>query len=224
MAPSPPHTNPNSPIRIAIVDDHALFLQGLSYVFANATSDLTVACFSTATAFLETLDAGRTFDVIVTDLAMKPVNGIALIRALRARGNGVQVVVLSASEDAMVRTTAQEVGAFCFVHKSSKEEVLLEAVLAAHRKGPLPARALRHGLRRSVLQQDGTDTVIQPKLGPQQQRILAMMADGHTNNQIALALSISENTVKTHAKSIFRELSVSNRTSAVQRARELALF
>ncbi len=75
-----------------------------------------------------------------------------------------------------------------------------------------------------IFRPDGTDTIVQPKLGLQQQRILGMMAEGATNKDIARALSISENTVKTHAKAIFRELSVSSRAAAVQRARELALF
>ncbi|MFV1602504.1 MULTISPECIES: response regulator transcription factor [unclassified Phaeobacter] len=211
-------------IRLAIIDDHAIFLQGLSYVFESSALDLDVTSFTTATDFLAEIDSGRTWDVVITDLAMKPFNGIALIGALRARNIGVQVIVLSASEDAKTRTNAQMVGAFRFVHKSCEEQVLLDAILAAADEGPLPAKSIENGARRTMFQSDGMDTIVRPKLGPQQQRILSMMAEGYTNKSIARALSISENTVKTHAKTIFRELSVGNRAAAVQRARELALF
>ncbi len=214
----------SSPIRLAVIDDHALFLQGLAYVFRNCSLDLDVQSFTTATEFLEQIDDEREWDVIVTDLAMKQINGIALIGALRARKIGTQVIVLSASEDAITRSNADAVGAFCFVHKSSEETVLLEAIAAAHKAGPLPPRSVQNGARRMIFQPDGTDTIVRPKLGPQQQRILSMMAKGATNKDIARALSISENTVKTHAKTIFRELSVGSRAAAVQRARELALF
>ncbi|WP_299934116.1 response regulator transcription factor [uncultured Pelagimonas sp.] len=212
------------PIRLAIIDDHAIFLQGLFYVFERSPLDLDVRSFTTATDFLQETDNGQTWDVVITDLAMKPFNGIALIGALRARNIGVQVIVLSASEDAITRTNAQMVGAFRFVHKSCEEHVLLDAITAAFAEGPLPAKSIENGARRTMFQSDGTDTVVRPKLGPQQQRILSMMAEGSTNKDIARALTISENTVKTHAKTIFRELSVGTRAAAVQRARELALF
>ncbi|WP_127116014.1 response regulator transcription factor [Shimia sediminis] len=212
------------PIRLAIIDDHALFLRGLLYVFANCALNLRVDSFTSATDFLESVDGGQNYDVVITDLAMKQVNGIALIAALRARSIGVQVIVLSASEDAMTRSNAEMVGAFCFVHKACEEQVLLDAIQAAFEAGPLPSHSVRKGTRRTMFKADGTDTIVRPKLGPQQLRILSMMADGSTNKDIARALSISENTVKTHAKGIFRELSVGGRTAAVQRARELALF
>lgn len=214
----------NSSIRLAVIDDHVLFLQGLAYVLENCDLDLEVHSFTTATSFLKATDEGQDWDVVVTDLAMKQINGIALIGALRAREMGVQVIVLSASEDAITRNNAEMVGAFSFVHKSSDDQDLLDAIKSAHEAGPLPMRSVQNGTRRIVFQPDGTDKIVQPKLGPQQQRILGMMAEGATNKDIARALSISENTVKTHAKAIFRELSVSSRAAAVQRARELALF
>ena len=213
-----------SSIRLAVIDDHMLFLQGLAYMFENCHLDLEVQNFTTATSFLQATDDGQEWDVVITDLAMKQINGIALIGALRARDIGVQVIVLSASEDAITRSNAEMVGAFCFVHKSSDEQGLLDAITSAHEAGPLPVRSVQNGARRMIVEPDGTDTIVHPKLGPQQQRILAMMAEGATNKDIARALSISENTVKTHAKAIFRELSVGSRAAAVQRARELALF
>lgn len=211
-------------IRLAIIDDHSLFLSGLNYVFENSILDLEVHSFTSASDFLEETDRGGVWDVIITDLAMKQINGIALIGALRARNLGVQVIVLSASEDEITRSNADLVGAFCFVHKSSDEHVLLDAIKSAYDTGPIPSYSVQKGARRMIFSSEGTDTIVQPQLGPQQRRILAMMAKGSTNKEIARALSISENTVKTHAKTIFRELSVSSRAAAVQRARELALF
>ncbi|MFY0681636.1 MAG: response regulator transcription factor [Thalassovita sp.] len=211
-------------LQIALVDDHALFLEGIRHLLTDNTTDLEPHVYQSSLLLLEEIDQGKSFDVIVTDLAMKEINGIALIGALRARGVDVPVIVLSAAEDAITRANTDLVGAFRFVHKSAEKEVLFDAIYSAAKSGPLPAGAVRRASNRHLIDKDGVDHVIQPQLGARQLKILSLVSTGATNKAIGEQLSISENTVKTHVKAIFRELGVKSRTEAVQRARSLALI
>ena len=211
-------------LQIALVDDHALFLEGIRHLLTDNTTDLELHVYQSSLLLLEEIDQGKSFDVIVTDLAMKEINGIALIGALRARGVDVPVIVLSAAEDAITRANTDLVGAFRFVHKSAEKEVLFDAIYSAAKSGPLPAGAVRRASNRHLIDKDGVDHVIQPQLGARQLKILSLVSTGATNKAIGEQLSISENTVKTHVKAIFRELGVKSRTEAVQRARSLALI
>ena len=211
-------------LQIALVDDHALFLEGIRHLLTDNTTDLELHVYQSSLLLLEEIDQGKSFDVIVTDLAMKEINGIALIGALCARGVDVSVIVLSAAEDAITRANTDLVGAFRFVHKSAEKEVLFDAIYSAAKSGPLPAGAVRRASNRHLIDKDGVDHVIQPQLGARQLKILSLVSTGATNKAIGEQLSISENTVKTHVKAIFRELGVKSRTEAVQRARSLALI
>ncbi|MGH1417063.1 MAG: response regulator [Pelagimonas sp.] len=211
-------------LRVAIVDDHALFLEGFVKLLSDYPTPLVPMAFNAATQLLKAVDDGAEFDVVIADLAMKNVNGIALIGALKARDYTAPVIVLSGTEDAITRANAEMVGAFRFVHKSASMEEVFSAIQAASSyTAPLVSR--RHNAGQSdQMDEHGIERVLLPQLPPQQLKILELMATGRTNRAIGEELSISENTVKTHIKAIFRELSVSTRTAAVQRARELVLI
>lgn len=212
------------PAHIAIVDDHALFLRGIEHLLAHYPGALEVLTFPSGLDLLDAVDNGLQFDLVITDLAMKTINGIALIHALRQRLISVPVIVLSASEDAVTRANAEQIGAFCFLHKSVDQALLFDTIAEALTTRPLAARAMRKAASGLGEDAEGMEQVLVPQLGAQQLRILAMLAGGARNAEIAEHLNISENTVKTHLKAIFRALGVNTRTAAVQRGRELVLF
>ena len=199
----------NTQAKIAIVDDHALFLDGLVGLLQGVDALTPIAPFTSGLDLLGALDAGARFELIVTDLTMRDLNGLALITAVRTKAPHVPVVVLSASEDAAMRANAQQVGAAAFLHKSVNKQDLVSALVGLLNQAPP--------------QRDHSDSVVQPQLGPRQRAVLSLLAQGATNREIADRLFISENTVKTHLKAIFRELDSHTRTAVVQRARELAL-
>ncbi len=213
-----------SSLRVAMIDDHQMFLVGIRHLLGGAETGFSVSCFGSGFDLLAAFDAGESFDVIVTDLTMKDLNGLALISSIRQRGIQTPAIVLSASEDAIARSHSELIGAFQFVHKSSDPEVLSDAILKAAEAGNLRAHELRRTASREIEDSNGEDQVVVPRLAPKQREILLLVAKGLTNQQIADTLCISENTVKSHAKVIFRELGVNTRTAAAQRARELALI
>lgn len=211
-------------IRVAAVDDHTLFLAGLDHLLNRESQDMVCHCFDSGRSLLQALDAGADFDVVVTDLTMKELNGLALITAIRARGITAQCIILSASEDAISRESSARLGAFRFLHKSDDPEALKTAIReanAAMRPAPT-ALAAAEGLR--VENPTGEEYAVVPMLGPRQLRVLELLAAGHSNKDISDALCISENTVKTHLKAIYRELGVKSRTAAATRGRELSLI
>jgi DNA-binding NarL/FixJ family response regulator len=210
--------------QIAIVDDHSLFLQGLSRLLEEFPQPNTVRAYKSGLDLLNDLDAGVHFDLIIADLAMRPVNGIALIAALTERNMRAPVIIISGAEDATTKSNAARVGAFDFLHKSSSQDQLFQAIQSALESGPLTKDMLRRRSGRMSVDHDRGEHILIPKLAPQQVRVLRFLADGMTNKEIGQVMSISENTVKSHVKSIFRELSVTSRTAAVRQGQELGLF
>lgn len=211
-------------IRVAFVDDHQMFLAGVRHLLDSSGHRFDITCFSSGVDLLGAFAQGSRFDVVVTDLTMRELNGLALISLLRERDVRVPTIVLSASEDALSRSHSELIGAFRFLHKSSDPEKLIEAILSAADKGDVDARESRIATRRAIFDSEGVDQIPVPKLGVRQLAVLELIAQGRSNQEIAAKLSISENTVKSHAKSIFRELGVNSRTAAAQRARDLALI
>ncbi|NIZ11895.1 response regulator transcription factor [Phaeobacter sp. HF9A] len=208
---------PQSAIRVAAVDDHKLFLAGLDRLLNGPDGTMHCQCFESGLDLLEALEAGKRFDVIVTDLTMRDLNGLALITAVRSRGMTAHCIILTASEDGLTRESSERLGAFRFLHKSADPETLLDAIREAH-------AAKRPSPRDMSLRLAESDASIVPQLGPKQTRVLELIAEGHSNRQISDALFISENTVKTHLQAIYRELGVKSRTAAARRARELSLI
>ncbi|RED12952.1 Transcriptional regulatory protein DegU [Pontivivens insulae] len=199
--------------RIAIVDDHALFLDGVVGLLQDVPELGEVVPFLSGLDLLTALSQGAPFDLIVTDLTMKDLNGLALISALRSKAPGVPVLVLSASADTAMRANAESVGAVGFLHKSVGKAELVEALQLHLTEGQADKKS-----------RPDDAVLAQPQLGPRQLSVLALLAEGASNREIADRLFISENTVKTHLKAIFRELDAHTRTAVVQRARELALI
>ena len=212
------------PVCIAVVDDHSLFLQGITRLLEDFPRPVQAKAYHTGIELLSDLDNGQPFDLVIADLAMRPINGITLISALAERDLTAPVIIVSGAEDAITKANAQRLGAFDFLHKSANQDHLFATIQAALDAGPQARGRLRKTPERTHVDQEKGEFVLVPKLAPQQVRVLRLLADGLTNKEIGKSLSISENTVKTHMKNIFRELSVSSRTSAVRRGQDLGLF
>ncbi|HEV7372477.1 response regulator transcription factor, partial [Arenibaculum sp.] len=199
-------------MRIAIGDDHPLFREGLERLFRNARPEIEVHHFGSYDEMLTALDEGRAVDLVLTDLNMPGWPGFEGIRALKDKGRGAPVVVVSASETTTDMRAAMAHGAAAYVPKSSSVQVMLgalELVLAggayvppAAVIGAAGARERETGGARGALTQRQWD-------------VLGCLRDGKSNKQIAKDLGLSEGTVKIHVTAIFKALNVRNRTQAV---------
>lgn len=198
--------NEPKPIRIVLADDHALVLEGLRALL-NAESDLHVV--ATATDGERLLEAIRRFspDIAIMDLQMPYMDGLTCLKHIRAEELPVRVLIISAFGDAQSLRSAIEGGADGFALKTDSPEMTLAAirqVTAGHLVFP---DAVRRWLIRKPKQDPNA-------LTDREEAVLALIAEGKSNAQIGVALSLSENTIKFHLKNLFAKLGVTNRTEA----------
>ena len=209
---------------LLIADDHPLFRAALRQAARDALGDVELLEAGDLDGVLATLDAQPQVDLVLLDLHMPGNHGLAGLAAVRAQYPGVAVVVVSANDDPRVVRRALDHGAAGYLPKSSGLDELREAirsVLACEQW--LPA-ALRATVARAQSSQQDTELAARlASLSPQQFRVLALVAEGLLNKQIADRLDVQERTVKAHLSAIFDRLGVRNRTQAGVVLRELEL-
>ena len=199
---------------VVVVDDHRLVRAGLRTIL-DASGDLKVV--GEAADGAAAVDVVRELgpDVVLMDLSMPGVDGVEAIRRLRADGATAPVVVLTSFAEADRVRAAVEAGAIGYLLKDSEPGDVLAAVRAAaagHAPiDPRVARALLPSVDRPS---------VGPALSDREREVLAHVARGLANKQIARTLGISERTVKVHLGNVFRQIGVGDRTSAALWARD----
>ena len=205
-------------MRILIVDDHALFRQGLRFLLRDLDAELEI---SEAGDCAQAIALGaQPFDVVLLDLHMPGVAGLAALEAVRQEFEASRIVVLSGEEDPRQIRRAIDAGAVGFIPKSATPEVLLGALRLVLADGIyLPTVALR-GVDEPGAPESGgmTNDRLRETLSERQVDVLQKAVQGKANKVIARELGISEGTVKAHLSAAFRALGVHNRTEAVYAA------
>jgi DNA-binding NarL/FixJ family response regulator len=203
------------PIRVLVVDDHAVVRQGL-FAFLNGEPDLEVvgeaAGGAQALDLLARLDSeGRRPRVVLMDLQMEPIDGIESTRQIRSRYDNVEVVALTSFAEQRRVHAALEAGASGYLLKDADAEEVAVAVRAADRGevqlDPVVARQLTASLR--APNDDGASELTSREL-----EVLRFIGMGETNKAIASGLGISERTARSHVSSILAKLGLRSRTQA----------
>ena len=195
-------------IRLLIADDHAVVREGLQRLVATFEG---VELVGAAANGQEAVDRCRAAepDVLLMDIEMPVLDGIAATRAIAAAQPDVAVVVLTSFSDRDQILQALDAGAVGYLLKDAEPDEIAKAVRAAARgEAPLDPRAGRALLSARVASSplDG--------LSEREREVLRLVARGLPNKLIARELSISEKTVKTHLTSVFRTIGVTDRTQA----------
>jgi two-component system, NarL family, response regulator DevR len=212
-------------LRVMLVDDHALVRSAVRQAITAPDVDL-VGEAATAEEALALAPVLRP-DVLLLDIDLPGMNGIQLVQELAPRLPQTKIVMLtvSASERDLLDAVAR--GAAGYLTKDLSPEALLRSLRGTQR-GELAmsrrfaARALRHFAdlaRRGKIAGAGADSDLM-LLSPRENDVLAMLADGLTDREIAQALTISPRTVETHVSNILHKLGVRNRAEAAQRYRQ----
>lgn len=210
-------------VQIAIVDDHPLFLDGLTALLCRIDESFEIEAFLSGTELLASIDADNTApDLIISDLSMKPINGLALLSSLRAKGVDRPFILVSGVGDTFSATELKASGAFAFVPKSADLPTLRDVIFSALESGSKPGKSRNRAMSGGTRSRSADYQVT--ALTPRQIEIMQIIADGGSNRDVASRLSISENTVKSHLRQIFQVLEVNKRTSCISKARSLGLI
>jgi DNA-binding NarL/FixJ family response regulator len=197
---------------VLLVDDHPMLGVGITNLL-NAAGDLVVVG--------QALDGEQAVEmagrlrprVVLMDLSMPTMDGVAATRLIRNSLPDTRILVLTSFSDTTRVRNAMRAGAIGYLLKDCDPSVLLEAIRAAARgHSPLDPRVAGNLLPTGRSQE--------PQLSPREREILALVAEGMPNKQIARRLGITEHTVKIHLGNVFRRIGVGDRTSAALWARE----
>ena len=197
--------NPSTSIRILIADDHAIFRDGLRRLLSSENDFNVVgeaADGNEAMALIQQLKP----DILLLDLAMPRAPGMETLRQLVQSQLSVRVIVLTASIHPFEVTCALQLGARGVVLKASAPEVLLKSIRAVAEGQYWVAGEVLQDWSHVLQRPKGTST-----LTAREMEIVSAIRSGNSNREIALKLSISEETVKRHLSNIFSKLGVSSR-------------
>ena len=233
MPDSPPSpSSALSHLRVLLVDDHALFLEGLRNLLALKNIEV----LGTASDGLEALEKARSLrpDLILMDVQMPRCDGLAATRLIKAELPGIKIVMLTMSEDDRDLFEAVKSGASGYLLKKLKPEPFF-ALLADLQAGLLPfspglgARLLDEFTRLSTpaspppYGEAEMKSQQESQLSPRQMQILTLVAQGQTYHQVAETLSISEPTVKYHMGEMLNRLHLENRGQVIAYAARMGL-
>jgi DNA-binding NarL/FixJ family response regulator len=208
---------PTAPIRVMIADDEPMVREALTEYLASATD---IEVIGTCATGSEAVDQALALipDVVLMDIRMPIVDGIAATKTITDANADVRVVMLTTFDEDEVIADAFAAGAAGYLLKTTRSAALVEAVRAAHAGLSVvpPGLVSRWSPSRVV--------AAPPRLLPREREVLELLARGHTNAQIAAKLFVSASTVKIHVAALMRKLDAENRTSLAARAHVLGLI
>lgn len=193
------------PISVLVVDDHPILREGVAAVLQRQDDMRLVGEAENGAEAVERFRALKP-DVVLMDLQMPGLTGLEAIQAIRAEAPNARIVVLTTYDGDAQAFQAMKAGAAAYLLKSSLREELVDTIRDVHsgRRRMSPEIAEKVAVH-------STDE----RLSEREIEIVGLVSEGHSNKQIARTLSISEETVKAHLKSIFGKLDVTDRTHAV---------
>jgi DNA-binding NarL/FixJ family response regulator len=213
-----------TPVRVLLVDDQALFREALATLLATHDGIDVVGEAGNGEEALSRASK-LTPDVVLMDLRMPVLDGVAATRRLRLAHPSVQVIALTTFDDDEDVFAALRAGAVGYLLKDVSSARLIEAVLAAARGESVlqPSVAAKVVARFAQLPEPAPQPLVVP-LSEREQEVLRLLADGRSNREIAAKLFLAEGTVKNHVTNLLGKLGVRDRTQAALRARDLGLL
>jgi NarL family two-component system response regulator LiaR len=198
------------PIRVLVVDDHAMVRSGLRQ-FIDSFDDLILA--GEASNGAEAVEKCVTTipDVVLMDLVMPGMDGSEATRQIIKHNQGIKIIVLTSFYEQDLVEQALQAGAMSYLLKNVTAEELAQAIRSAHAGRSILAPEATEALIRATLQLPRSGI----NLTERENEVLALIVKGNSNSEIAVKLNISMATVKFHVSSIFSKLGAKNRSEAV---------
>lgn len=203
-----------APIKVLIVDDHALMRQGLKKILEMESDIQVVGVAENGEIGLRKVLELKP-DVVLMDINMPVMNGIQTLRRIRDIGLDVRVIMLTIHEDREYLMETVNIGAEGYVLKDAETESLLRAIRNVNEGLTYIHPTLADELVKEYRRQDGRlSEDSKDRMTRREYEVIALIAEGLNNKEIAEKLFISEKTVKNHVSSIFKKIHVTDRTQA----------
>ena len=204
----------SSPLRLMLVDDHEIVRMGIRTLLEDQP-DLVILC-EAATAAEAIAEADRCLpDLILMDVRLPDLSGVEACREIRARHPEVRVIMLTSYPDDNAVMASIMAGASGYVLKQTRGRALIEAIRTVGAGGSLLDPAITEKVLERIRSAAGSLEDKLAGLTDQERHILALVAEGKTNRQIAEALHLSAHTVKNYVSDILKKLGVARRAEAV---------
>lgn len=208
-------------MRVLIADDHPLFRNAVRHVASEAIEGANCVEAHDFDEVLAALDEDDPFDIILLDLKMPGADGFTGLLRLRDESPATPVIIVSASEEKEVVNRALTCGAVGFIPKSLPKDDMVAAIRQVMQGGVYrpDEPATKNKRTCASIGQDVIEGL--GSLTRRQRAVLALLARGRSNKQIAFELDVTNTTVKAHITAILRKLKVTSRTQAVIVARQV---
>lgn len=211
-------------IQIVVVDDHPVFRDGLAMLLGSIEGMEVVGTAGDGRAALEVI-ADTTPDIVVMDVQMPELDGIAATREITATHPHIGVLVLTMSDDDDTVFAAMRAGARGYLLKGSAQAEIRQAIEAVASGGLIFGATIARRVNEFFLSGPPADApaLAFPQLTRREREILDLLAAGRSNAQIAQTLFLSPKTVRNNTSNIFAKLQVADRSEAIVRARDSGL-
>lgn len=199
-------------INVMLVDDHALIREGIKKLLEF---DENIKVVDEASDGFECLNKLETVkpDILLLDINMPKMNGIEVLEELKNRNNPIKVLILTVHSEVEYLVKAVDIGADGYILKDSGFDELKQAIVEILKGESYIQPSLIPSLNSRLINRD-IDKERLDSLTRREVEILAQVASGMFNKEIAVNLAISERTVKNHLSNIFKKIDVSDRTQA----------
>ena len=204
-------------MKVLLIDDHALFRDGMQLVLAKLDEAIQVFNASSYEEALPVINENLDLDLILLDLGLPGLSDIDALKAVRKKIPLAPVVILSSNDDGAKVQEILKLGAQGYIPKSTSAELLIRSLKLVLSGGIY--------IPPEILSQLGNDAnnpvnnkpeVVDTPLTPRQHEVLAKLIHGYSNKEIGRLLDMAESTVRVHIAAILKALNVSNRTRAAR--------
>jgi DNA-binding NarL/FixJ family response regulator len=201
-------------VRVLIADDHGIVRSGLRMLLEQQ-GDIDVIAEASDGAAARDLAIRERPDLAILDVKMPKLTGLQATREIREQAPDVSVLILSMYDDERYLFEALKAGASGYVLKAQADVDLIGAVRAVERGEPFLTPAAQRALIQDVL---GEGTRGSDELSPREEEVVKLVAEAHTNREIAEILHLSEKTVENHRSNAMRKLGMRDRVELVRYA------
>ncbi|PHN02398.1 response regulator [Flavilitoribacter nigricans] len=209
-----------SKIKIAIVDDHQLFRDGLAGLLLKHEYFELLASLPDGESLLQFLEERESPDIILLDLTMPGLGGFEVLKRLKKHYKKIRSIVISMHEDGNYIVKCAKAGAYGYLLKNADEDELLTAIHKVYRG----ERYYNDDISARMFQNLSLQQSIPEKLTKREIEVLHHLAEGLTTKEMAEKMFISTRTIETHRANMLKKLDVKNTAELIKRATQLHLL